>query len=389
MSPPRRVFHAEPAVRKAVPLLIGIMSPSGGGKTFSALRLAAGMQRVYGGPIFGIDTENYRMLHYADQFKFSHVPFAAPFGSLDYLEALKWASGQGSRITIVDSMSHEHIGEGGYLETAEAVVNRMAGDDWKKRDAVKMLGWATAGPLRQKMIEAMKQLPGAFIFCFRAKEKTKPVKRADGKTDIVDMGFMPIAGEEWLYEMTVNCMLEPRSDGVPTWRSDYVGERLMMKLPAQFRDVFAARAPLSEDIGEQLARWALGSGAGSRPATAPENRAAGGGLNHPLETAAANPHTSPPTPPDEPAGGIAAVPAPSSTAPPAGASDDDETARRVDIERALRNATEDGYKALAIAWNALPGTDHAIFKALRDRQLIPRAREVDVARAPLRTDLLT
>ena len=34
-----------------------------------------------------------------------------------------------------------------------------------------MLGWATAGPLRQKMIEGIKQLDGCFIFCFRARKK--------------------------------------------------------------------------------------------------------------------------------------------------------------------------------------------------------------------------
>ncbi len=257
MNAPQRTFEAKDAIRDQVPLLMGIMSPSGGGKTFSALRLATGMQKILGGDIYGVDSENGRMLHYADQFKFKHVAFNPPFGSLDYLEALKYCNKQGARITIVDSMSHEHIGEGGYLETAEAVVNRIAGDDYKKREAVKMLGWAKAGPLRQKMIEGIKQLDGVFIFCFRAKEKTKPIKK-DGKTEIIDMGFMPIAGEEWVYEMAVNCMLEPRSDGVPTWRSDHVGERMMMKLPAQFKHIFAEQQPLSEDIGRQLAEWARG-----------------------------------------------------------------------------------------------------------------------------------
>ena len=252
-----RQWNSSPAVRKEVPLLVGIMAPSGGGKTYSALRLATGMQRVMGGKIFGIDTENNRMLHYADKFKFEHVPFSPPFGSMDYLEVCKYAVSQGSRVTIVDSMTHEHIGQGGYLETAESVVDRIAGQDWKKREAVKMLGWATAGPLRQKMIEGLKQLPGAFIFLSRAKEKTKPVKK-DGKTEVIDMGFMPVAGEEWIYEMTVNCMLEPRSNGVPTWRSDQIGERLMMKLPMQFESIFAESAPLSEDIGEAMARWARG-----------------------------------------------------------------------------------------------------------------------------------
>ncbi|MCA1831198.1 MAG: ATP-binding protein [Actinobacteria bacterium] len=268
MNAPTRAFSASPAVRAQVPLLIGIMSPSGGGKTYSALRLATGIQQVFGGDIYGIDTENNRMLHYADQFKFKHVPFAAPFGSLDYLEALRWCNKQGARITIADSMTHEHIGEGGYLETAEAVVDRIAGNDYKKREAVKMLGWAKAGPLRQKMIEGIKQLDGAFIFCFRAKEKTKPVRKPDGKTEIIDMGFMPIAGEEWVYEMALNCMLEPRSEGVPTWRSDHVGERMMMKLPAQFKSIFAEQAPLSEDIGRQLATWAKGGTASPQTVTA-------------------------------------------------------------------------------------------------------------------------
>jgi hypothetical protein len=255
-----RTFEASPGIRREVPLLIGIMSPSGGGKTYSALRLATGIQKVTGGEIFGVDTENNRMLHYADQFKFQHVPFSAPFGSLDYLECLQWCSKQGSRITIVDSMTHEHIGQGGYLETAEAVVDRIAGNDWKKREAVKMLGWATAGPLRQKMIEGIKQLDGAFIFCFRAKEKTKPVRK-DGKTEVVDMGFMPIAGEEWVYEMSVNCMLEPRSNGVPTWRSDHVGERMMMKLPRHFEHLFPEGKPLDEATGAGLAEWARGGSA--------------------------------------------------------------------------------------------------------------------------------
>lgn len=290
MNAPARSFEAKPAVRAQVPLLIGIMSPSGGGKTYSALRLATGIQQVFGGDIYGVDTENNRMLHYADKFKFQHVPFNAPFGSLDYLECLKWCNARGSRITIVDSMTHEHIGEGGYLETAEAVVDRIAGNDYKKREAVKMLGWAKAGPLRQKMIEGIKQLDGAFIFCFRAKEKTKPVKK-DGKTEVIDMGFMPIAGEEWVYEMAVNCMLEPRSEGVPTWRLDHVGERMMMKLPAQFKEIFAEQAPLSEDIGRRLAEWAKG-GTASAPIkgqAAPEIPAASFAAEH-SDGAAGNEH---------------------------------------------------------------------------------------------------
>ena len=259
-----RNFVASDAVMGEAPLLIGITAPSGGGKTFSALRLATGIQRVTGGDIYGIDTENKRMLHYADRFKFKHVPFNAPFGSLDYLEALRWANKQGSRITVIDSMTHEHAGEGGYLETCEQVIDRIAGDDYAKRERAKFAGLAKAGPLRTKMIEGIKQLDGAFIFCWRAKQKTKPMK-VNGKTEAVELGLMPIGGEEWIYEMTVNCVLPARSGGVPAWRADHVGERLMMKLPMQFESIFAKEQPLSEDIGAAMALWARGDASAPAP----------------------------------------------------------------------------------------------------------------------------
>ena len=357
MTAPRRVFHAETAdPHQPKPILIGIMSPSGGGKTYSALRLATGMQRVVGGDIYGVDTENSRMLHYADQFKFKHVLFAPPFGSLDYLEAVRWCSGQGARVIIVDSMSHEHIGEGGYLDTAESVVSRMAGGDSRKREAVKMLGWATAGPLRQQMIEGLKQLPGCFIFCFRAKEKVKPIKRPDGKTDIVDMGFMPIAGEEWLYEMTVNCMLEPRSDGVPTWRSDFVGERLMMKLPQQFKDAFAARSPLSENIGEKLAHWATGT----------HDRLDGVSTNGSSSPEIAAVPQPPPTPPDTPAGVLAA---------PAGPTAGFEDYAAWDIK--LASAATFGTVALRAFCATVPDHMRPTLKAALENRHWPAAKAVD------------
>jgi pantothenate kinase-related protein Tda10 len=45
-EPKRRVFEATKAEPGEVPLLIGLVGPPGGGKTWSALRLARGMQRA-------------------------------------------------------------------------------------------------------------------------------------------------------------------------------------------------------------------------------------------------------------------------------------------------------------------------------------------------------
>ncbi len=83
-------------------------------------------------------------------------------------------------------------------------------------------------------------------------------KDGAGKMQITPQGFMPIAGEEFVFEMTVNALLMPHADGVPTWQSDEPGERMMMKLPEQFRAVFSERRALSEDIGHELASWAAG-----------------------------------------------------------------------------------------------------------------------------------
>lgn len=258
MNAPSRVFTARPAVRESVPLLIGLTGPSGGGKTYSALRLATGIQSVTGGDIYAIDTEARRMLHYADRFKFKHVQFDAPFGSLDYLSAIRQCVEAGARVVIIDSMSHEHEGVGGLLDLHNRELERLGGDASKN-----MLAWQKPKAARTAMINGILQLNANFIFCFRAKEKVKILP--GGKP--VPQGFMPIAGEELIFEMTVNCLLLPHADGVPTWQSDQVGERLMMKLPEQFKDLFAERRALSEDIGQHLAEWARG---GAVPAIDPE-----------------------------------------------------------------------------------------------------------------------
>lgn len=258
-----RTFSTQPAKRASVPLLVGLFGPSGSGKTYSALRLASGMQSVTGGKIVYIDTEARRALHYADRFAFEHMQFDAPFGSLDYLDAIQQAAkiAEGG-IVIVDSMSHEHESVGGMLDMHEQELDRLAGSDWQKRERVKMLAWQKPKASRRKLISGILQLNCNFIFCFRAKETAKPIKNPDtGRQEVVPLGFMPIAGDEFVFEMTACALLLPASGGVPSWRSDNVGERQMIKLPEQFRGLFsgASGKPLDEDAGKALAQWARGA----------------------------------------------------------------------------------------------------------------------------------
>lgn len=248
-----RVFTDTPAVRHATPLLFGVYGPSGAGKTFSALRLATGIQRVCGGEIFGIDTESNRMLQYAEHFKFRHVPFGAPFSPLDYKAVIEYCVAKGAKTIIVDSMSHEHEGPGGVLEEHDQEVERLMASWRCTEEKANIPAWGRPKRKRQTFINAVLQMNCNFIFCFRAKDK---VKLGGGK--VVQLGFMPIAGEEFVYEMSATALLLPGAKGVPTWNSNEIGEKLMIKLPNQFEDLFREARQLDEKTGEVMAQWAAG-----------------------------------------------------------------------------------------------------------------------------------
>jgi len=255
METKTRTFEDKPAVRTSVPLLLGLTGASGSGKTYSALRLATGIQRVTGGDIFYIDTEARRALHYADRFKFRHMEFKAPFGPLDYLAAIEHCQKKGAKVIVVDSMSHEHEGPGGVLEKHEQETTRLSALWHTSRDAAQMSAWAEPKAERRRLINSVLQLGVNGVFCFRAKEKLR-IKKGEKPEP---MGWMPIAGEEFVYEMTVNCLLYPGSGGVPEWNPGEIGEKMMVKLPEQFRETFKQRRPLDEDTGETLAKWAAGT----------------------------------------------------------------------------------------------------------------------------------
>jgi hypothetical protein len=256
-------FTFRPAAREQTPLLIGLVGPSGSGKTYSALRLATGIQTVAGGKIAAIDTEARRMLHYADRFKFEYLEFGAPFSSERYLDALAAAVATGAKTIIVDSMSHEHEGAGGYLEYQSAELDRMAGDDWKKRNAMTFAAWIKPAGARRRLINGLLQLNANFVFCFRAKEKMKLVK-VGGRTEPVELGWQAIAGEEFVYEMTDRFLLPPGARGVPAL-DDEAMKTGVPKMPEEHAPIIGNGNQLDENMGAALARWAQGTPPAPRP----------------------------------------------------------------------------------------------------------------------------
>ena len=246
-------FTFRPAKREAVGLLIGLAGASGSGKTFSALRLAKGL--AGGKPFCLIDTEAGRAKHYADQFTFDHGDLHAPFSPAAYAEAIEAADAAGYPVIVVDSASHEHAGEGGILDMQEAELTRMAGDDWKKREAVKMASWVKPKAEHKRMVQKLLQVRAHLILCFRAEAKIEMVRGSDGKMVVQPKqtltsldGWIPICEKSLPFELTASFLLLPDAPGVPR----------AIKLQEQHRGFFPAGKPITEAAGVALAQWAAG-----------------------------------------------------------------------------------------------------------------------------------
>ena len=242
-----------PAVRENVGLIIGLAGASGSGKTFTAMRLAAGISG--GKPFAVIDTENRRALHYAEQFKFEHAELRAPFRPDAYAEAISAADKAGYPVIVVDSMSHEWSGDGGVLDWQEEEFQRMGG-----RDAVKMAAWIKPKTAHKHMVTKLLQVRAHLILCLRAEEKIDMVKDANGKLQIVPKqgpggfkGWLPICEKNLPYELMASFLLTADAPGVPK----------PIKLQEQHRALFPLDKPITEESGRLIAQWASGGKAAS------------------------------------------------------------------------------------------------------------------------------
>ena len=242
-----------PAVRENVNLIIGLAGGTGSGKTYSAMRLAAGMS---GDRAFAvIDSEARRALHYADAFKFDHAELHPPFRPDTYCDAILSAEKSGYKVAVVDSFSHEQAGEGGLNEWQEEELVRMAGNDYAKRERCKMAAWIAPKVAHKKMVQRLLQVNMTLILCFRAEEKIEQIKDAQGKTQFVPKktktgldGWCVIAEKSLPFELTCSFLLTAERPGVP----------LPIKLEEQHRSMFDLDRPLTEASGRKIAEWATG-----------------------------------------------------------------------------------------------------------------------------------
>lgn len=217
----------EKSSRSQVLMLMGFFGYSSGGKTVTSLIAATGLV----GPdakIGIIDTEQKRSglavdvvkqmatQRYGKSPEFVVIYLDPPFHPLKYVAGLRKLQEVGCKAMVVDSLSHAWNGEGGYLELKEEALSRMAGDDWKKREACAMAAAARTKPqTHAKLVDALLHLKVPVILCFRGKEKTHIGKDDRNKTEIKRDDFAtPIQEEGLIYEMLISGECRPNEDGI-------------------------------------------------------------------------------------------------------------------------------------------------------------------------------
>lgn len=253
-----------------VRFLTAVAGFSHAGKTVSAARLLKGAQRVYGGDVCVIDSEEAFGMYQEDFPDFKHIGLAPPHSADRWMRAIDYAYAKGARCFLLDTLSDEHIA---LMERVDAHLERMAGDDWKKRERCTMAahGKADVKPLRQKFERRLWELSKtcAIVVTYRADEKFTPSTKKDGNTKEEDSHTWKLGStSKLLYSCTLRWLLKPGSDGVPTLTGANDAERMMIKVPAPFRKLQMAKQ-LDETLGEQIA---LACKAGGTSAPAPEKK---------------------------------------------------------------------------------------------------------------------
>lgn len=178
------------ATKKQAKARIGLIGPSGAGKTYTSLALATGL----GKKIALIDTEHGSASKYADKFDFDVLELDN-YNPQHYINAIKEAGKLGYDVLIIDSLSHAWAGTDGALELADKNSIKYGGN--------KFAAWRDITPLHNKLIEAIISSPCHIIATMRAKTQYIQTQDNKGKAIIKKVGLEPIQRDGMEYEFDI------------------------------------------------------------------------------------------------------------------------------------------------------------------------------------------
>jgi len=216
------------ATREQVKLRLNLSSPSGGGKTYSALLMAHGLVGNWD-KIAVIDTENGSASLYSHLGDFNVLDLKPPFTPEKYTAAIKECVDAKMECVIIDSSTHEWTC---LLEQNEQLAQaKYRGNTWA--------AWGETTPRHDRFIDSVLHCNAHVITCTRS--KTETVMGEDKK--VKKVGIKDIQREGWEYELTVSLNIDRDTHKA---------------IPSKDRtNLFENTQPfvITEDTGKLIADW--------------------------------------------------------------------------------------------------------------------------------------
>lgn len=186
------------AERRKAKLRLGLVGPSGSGKSATALRIASGI----GQKIAAIDSENESLSLYAPT---ATDPGFCPqgfdtlnlktFSPESYTKAIQDAGRAGYEVLVIDSLTHAWAGVEGALEQVDKAMSRSGGNKWA--------AWKDVTPMHAAMVNAILQSPCHIIATMRTRTEYVVEKDERGKSVPRKVGLAPIQRDGMEYEFTI------------------------------------------------------------------------------------------------------------------------------------------------------------------------------------------
>lgn len=186
-------------------LRLGIVGPTGSGKTYTALIAAEAFVEGTDLRIGCIDSERESSELYADEFDFDVIQLTESHNPQEYIDALSAFAAAGNYgVVIVDSLSHAWMGKDGSLETVDKLAIKDGGG---------FGAWRKVTPMHNKLVDALLGQPYHVIATLRSKMEYAVEKdEAKGKTTVRKIGLAPVQRDGMEYEFTVVCEMNVEHD---------------------------------------------------------------------------------------------------------------------------------------------------------------------------------
>ena len=272
------------ALRKAVKsesrLRMAIVGPAGSGKTFSALKLAAGLAGNKRVALF--DTEHGSAAKYADHFDFDVDNILPPFHPDKFCQAIRDAAQAGYGVVILDSLSHAWNGEGGMLDIVEGFAKRM-------KNPNSFAAWKDATPIQNRLTEAIVGADIHVIVTMRSKTEYVLQTNERGQQQPRKVGMAAIQRSEYDYEFDVVMEMDAANNGIITkTRCSELNEGVFPKPGKQVTDILTkwlsgnpapAQQPIVTQTPEQRQPIAIESRTNDAASATPVTEPTGQDLN--------------------------------------------------------------------------------------------------------------